>query len=65
MRGQFRFKDGYTYRMPAVFRNYPFKRDARAVCVGRRREEALAQYIPEDFEIAAHVVNLHIHPVFL
>lgn len=65
MRGQFRFKDGYTYRMPAVFRNYPFKRDVRVVyddcrmiCVEQRtEEEALAQYIPEDFEIAAPVVN--------
>ncbi|MDO5563304.1 MAG: acetoacetate decarboxylase family protein [Synergistaceae bacterium] len=59
MRGKFNFRDGFTYRMPVHFRGWPFSRDTRVVysdVLMMQTEqstdmEALAQYVPSEFEI--------------
>ena len=59
MRGKFCFKDGFTYRMPVHFRGWPFDNGNRPVfsdvlmiqAEQQTGMEALAQYVPPEFEI--------------
>ena len=59
MRGQFKFNDKFTYRMPVHFIGYPFNNSNRVfysdvfgIMMSMETEmEALAQFVPEDFEI--------------
>lgn len=65
MRGQFKFDDDYTYRMPVHFRGWPFDSNNRVVFTDvlvlmvdqLTDEQALAQYIPSEFELLAPKIN--------
>jgi len=65
MRGKFKFQDDYIYKMPVHFGGLPFY-PIRAVygdMLGisiqyETDQEALLQYIPEDFEIREPIVSV-------
>lgn len=65
MKGKFRFKEGYTYNMPVHFRETPVEkanpvyRDVFVISVDITTDmDALAKFIPGDFEIMRPVVNI-------
>ena len=66
MRGKFEFKEGYTYHMPVHFRGTPAGEvmnplygDVFVLSADLTTEmEALAQFVPKDFEILEPVVNV-------
>ena len=65
MKGSFKLKEGYTCRMPASLKNYPYDAnvrvvydDCRCISVDQRTDETeLATLIPEEFEILSPIVN--------
>lgn len=65
MRGLFRFEENHSYKMPVHFGGVPFypvrttHHDMTCICVSYETEmEALARFVPEDFEILEPVVNV-------
>lgn len=65
MRGKFKFQDDYVYRMPVHFGGFPFYpgrpvyRDMLGIAIKYETEqEALLQYIPEDFELLEPIVSV-------
>lgn len=65
MRGKFKLRDDYVYKMPVHFGGYPFYpvrteyRDMLIIILKyETKPEALLQYIPEDFELQEPVVAI-------
>ena len=65
MRGKFKLRDDYVYKMPVHFGGYPFYpvrteyRDMLIIILKyETKPEALLQYIPEDFELQEPIVTI-------
>ncbi|MDD3715040.1 MAG: acetoacetate decarboxylase, partial [Atribacterota bacterium] len=65
MKGKFKFQDDYIYKMPAHFGGSPFYPiravygDMLGISVQYETDQdALLQYIPEDFELREPVVSV-------